>query len=258
MRRIALVLAVVGLLVAAATAWAAVTNTVSYKTTLHSVGKGSKKKPAALSYQAVLHIDTDPPGQQPDTSPNTTVYFPSVVKQNAAKLPSCSQADIDGKPSVPAKCNKAMVGNGTASALAGSPGQDAGSSIKENLSVKLYNGGANKVLLVLNAAAPVQIQNAVVPGILGPGGSGYGYSVDFQVPPNLQNNTGLWVALTDFKVNVLPKTFPVKVKGKTVKLSYLQLTGPCSGLKSKATAHFIDDQGQPAGEVTDEEPATCK
>lgn len=257
MRRIALALVLVGALVAAATAWAAVTNTVSYKVTMKSTGKGTKKKPAALQYKAVLHVDTDPPGQQPDTSPNTTIYFPKEVKQNAKYIPSCKQSDIDGKATIPAKCNKALVGTGTASALAGTPGQDASSSIKEDLTVKLFNGGPKEVLLVLNASQPVQVQNAVVPGILGAGEGGYGYTVDFQVPPSLQNNTGLWVALTDFNVNVTPKNFPVKVKGKKVKLSYLQLTAPCKGLKSKATAHFIDENGQPAGEVSDEEIVSC-
>ena len=257
MRRIALALVVVGALVAAATAWAAVTNTVSYKVTLKPTGKGTKKKPAALMYKAVLHIDTDPPGQQPDTSSHTTIQFPTLIKQNAKLLPKCSQADIDGKPTVPAKCKAAQVGTGTASALAGSPGQDKSQSIKEDLSVKLYNGGPTRVLLVLNASSPVQIQNAVVPGVLGPGAAGYGYSVDFQVPANLQNNTGLWVALTDFNVTIQPANKVVKVKGKNTKVSYLQLTGSCSGLTSKATAYFIDDQGADAGNVTNEQPSTC-
>lgn len=246
MRRIALLVVVVGALAAAATAWA-VTNTVSYTVTLKKAtsGKPTSKKPIRVAYNSKLKIDTDPPGQQPDTAPVTSIYFPKQIKQNSKLLPGCSVSDIDGKPSMPAKCTKGKVGTGTASALAGSPGSPASNSVKEDLNVTFINGSNHKqILLVLNSAptAPVAITNRVVPGDLAPGTGNFGYRVDFKIPPDLQNQLGLSIALTDFNVAITNKGFKVKVKGKTKSVGFLELTG-CGTLPIRAVAHFKDASG---------------
>ncbi|MEA2493173.1 MAG: hypothetical protein QOJ29_1084 [Thermoleophilaceae bacterium] len=251
MRRIALLIAV-GLLATAATAWA-VTNTVSYTVTLKkAAGKPSPKTPVNVGYNAVLHIDTDPAGNQPDTAPITSIYFPKQIKQNAKLVPSCTQEDIDGQQTAPAKCSKAKVGTGFASALAGSAGSPAANSVKEDLDVTFYNGkGGKQVLLVLNSqpSAPVAITNRVVPGDLASGGGAFGYRVDFKIPEDLQNQLGLAIALTDFKVAITNKPFKLK-NGK--KVGYLQLTGcPGGKLPIKAIAHFA------TGDVTNESTAKC-
>lgn len=260
MRRIALLAVVVGALAAAATAWAT-TNTLTYTVTLkHAAGKPTAKKPIPVQYNAVLHIDTDPAGNQPDTAPVTSIYFPKQIKQNSKLLPSCTQADIDGKPSFPAKCNKAKVGTGTASALAGSPGSPASNSVKEDLNVGFYNGAKGKqVLLVLNSqpGAPVAITNRVVPGDLSAGGGQYGYRVDFKIPADLQNQLGLSIALTDFKVSITNKPFKVKKNGKIVKVGYLELTGCPGTLPIQAIGHFNDDSGNPGPDVTNTSTAKC-
>lgn len=261
MRRIALLSAAVGLLVFATAAWA-LTNTVSYTVTLKKTGKPSLKKPAKLQYKAHLHIDTNPPGSQPNTAPVTSIYFPKQIKENAALVPSCKLTDIDGKSTFPAKCNKAKVGGGTAMALAGTPGQDASQAIQEKLTVTFVNGGAHQVLLVLNSTpdAPVAISNRVVPGDLSSSDdSKFGYQVDFKIPPDLQEPVqGVKVALVDFVVNIQPKTFNAKVKGKKTQVSYLMLTGcPGGSLPIKAVAHFIDENGNPAQDVESDSTAKC-
>jgi hypothetical protein len=241
-RRIALLAVAVGALATAATAWA-VTNTLTYKVTLKkAAGKPSAKKPVPVAYNANLHIDTDPSGSQPDTAPVTSIYFPKQIKQNAKLLPSCTQGDIDGQQSVPAKCAKAKVGTGHATALAGSIGSPAGNSVTEQLNVTFYNGkGGKQILLVLNSepTAPVAITNRVVPGDLASGGGGYSYRVDFKIPADLQNQLGLDIALVDFKVAITNKPFTVKKNGKSVKVGYLELTG-CGNLPIRAIAHFKD------------------
>jgi hypothetical protein len=241
-RRIALLAVAVAALAAATTAWA-VTNTLTYTVTLKkAAGKPTAKKPVRVAYNSTLHIDTDPSGSQPDTAPVTSIYFPKQIKQNAALLPSCTQQDIDGQQTVPAKCNKAKVGTGHATALAGTIGAPAANSVKEELNVTFYNGkGGKQVLLVLNSepTAPVAITNRVVPGDLTSGGAGYSYRVDFKIPPDLQNQLGLDIALVDFKVNITNKAFTVKKKGKTVKVGFLELTG-CGNLPIRAVAHFKD------------------
>jgi hypothetical protein len=247
------------LLATAATAWA-VTNTVTYTVTLKkaSSAKPTAKKPVNVQYNAVLHIDTDPTGSQPNTAPVTSIYFPKQIKQNAKYIASCTQADIDGKDTMPAKCNKAKVGTGTATALAGSPGDPSSNSVKEDLNVLFVNGkGGKQVLLILNSAegAPVAITNRVVPGDLGPAPAPFGYKVDFKIPPDLQNQLGLSIALTDFKVAITSKPFPAKVKGKAVKLGYLQLTG-CGTLPIRAIAHFTDSSGATT-DVQNDSTAKC-
>jgi hypothetical protein len=211
-----------------------------------------------VTYNAVLHIDSNPAGQQPDTAPVTSIYFPKQIKQNSKLLPGCTVADIDGKQEFPAKCNKAKVGTGTASALAGAPGDPAANSVKEDLNVTFVNGKSGKqVLLVLNSqpTAPVSITNRVVPGDLAGGTGNFGYRVDFKIPEDLQNQLGLSIALTDFKVSITGKAFSVKVKGKTKKVGYLELTG-CGTLPIRAVGHFKDSAaGGSTTDVTDESTA---
>lgn len=262
MRRIALLAVVAGSLIAAAAAWA-VTNTVTYTVTLKKVGgsKATPKKPLRVAYNAVLHIDTDPTGSQPDTAPVTSIYFPSQIKQNSKLLPSCSQAQIDGQQTMPAKCNKAVVGTGTASALAGSPGSPASNSVKEDLNVKFLNGPNGKqVLLVLNSSpsAPVAITNRVVPGDLASGTGPFGYRVDFKIPDDLQNQLGLSIALTDFKVSITNKAFTVKKGKKKTQVGYLELTGcPASHtLPIRAVGHFKDADGN-VTDVTNDSTTKC-
>lgn len=261
MRRIAL-LAVAALLVTAATAWA-VTNTLSYSVTLKKASRATptKTKPVNVGYNAVLHIDTDPVGIQPDIAPVTTIFFAKQIKQNAKLLPSCRQSEIDGLTTMPAKCGKAKVGAGTAMALAGTPGDPAANSVRENLNVTAVNGaGGKQILLVLNSAAgaPVAITNRVVPGTLGAGSSGFAYKVAFKIPDDLQVQLGLSIALTDFKVQITNKNFTVRIKGKTKKIGYLQLTSRCPGGKVpvRATAQFRDAIGNLTN-VTNDSTAKC-
>jgi hypothetical protein len=257
-RRIALLAVTVVALVAAATAYA-LTNTVSYSVTLKkAAGTPSAKKPVPVAYNAVLHIGTDPEGSQPDTAPVTSIYFPKQIKQNSKLLPGCSVADIDGQQTMPAKCTKGKVGTGTASALAGSPGSPAENSVKEDLNVTFINGkGGKQVLLVLNSSptAPVAITNRVVPGDLGSASAPFGYKVDFKIPEDLQNQLGLAIALTDFKVAITNKTFKVKVKGKTVKKGYLEVT-KCGSMPIRAIGHFKDANGA-VTDVTNDSTAKC-
>jgi hypothetical protein len=219
----------------------AVTDTVTYSTKLSHKGTPSTKKPANLSYTGILHIDTNPAGSQPETAPTTTVYYSKAIKNNAKYFPSCSKAEIDGQPAIPQKCRKAIIGSGTAKALAGTPGQPAAQAIHSNLTVTAMNGTNGKfIMLILNAPpGGVQIQNRVVPGAIVIHASGqYGSLTRFQVPKDLQEPVpGIKVALTDFNVKI-PATKTVTVKGK--KISYLQVTSCKNKLPAKAIANFID------------------
>lgn len=259
MRRLVLLTAVAALAIAGVAY--AVTDTVSYSTKLSHKGKPSSKKPANLSYTGILHVDTNPPGSQPETAPTNTVYYAKVIKNNGKYFPFCSIAEIDGQPSIPAKCKKAIIGSGTAKALAGSPGQPSSQAIHSDLKVTVMNGTSGKfIMLILNAPpGGVQIQNRVVPGYIGKASGQYGSLTRFKVPKDLQEPVpGIKVALTDFNVKIPGTSHTVKVKGKTKKMSYLQVTSCKSALPSKAVANFVDaDTGRSKAVSSPQTSAKC-
>ena len=244
MRRLVLLTAVA---VMAITAVAyAVDNTVVYKTKMSHKGTPSLHKPANLSYEGILNIDTNPPGEQPEVAPTTEVYFAKAIVNNAKYFPSCKKSDIDGKEKFPSKCNSAKVGSGTARALAGAEaGQPTSSSIPEDLTVTAVNGNKGKdIFLVLNATSPVAIQNRVVDGEVVKTSGQFGFKVVFRVPKELQENSGLKVSLVKFDVKIPGTVKKVKVGKVYKKISYLQ-TVNCKAMPAKAVAHFTDkDTGQ--------------
>lgn len=238
----------------------AVTDTVTYTAKMTHKGKPTAKNPANASYQGILHIDTDPPGQQPEGAPTTSVYFAKAIKNNAKYFPFCNKTEIDGQQSFPSKCNKAVVGTGTASALAGGPGNPSSQSVKEDLNVKAVNGPKGKLIyLVLNSSptAPVAIQNRVVPGTVVKSSGPYGFLVRFDIPADLQQQLGLTVSLTDFDVKISGAPRKVKVGKVFKKISYLQLTSCKGSLPVKAIAQFKDKDSGQVKPVTSESKGKC-
>jgi hypothetical protein len=242
-----------------ALAFASGTPQVSYTSPIKEKGKPKKGKAVPVAYTGILDIK-EADGTQPPTGATTTLYFAKGFVQNSKFFPSCSQADIDGKTTIPAKCKKAIVGKGTASSQSGTPGTPA--AINEDLNVTAYNDGKHKqFLLVLNASSPVAIQNRVIPGKLGPGGGKFAYTLKFTVPPDLQQQLGLQISLTHFNVLTSSRTITAKVHGKKQKVSYLMLKScPKSHkLPVKAIVNFNQDNGSPGGPtVTATSTTTCK
>jgi hypothetical protein len=226
----------------------AVTDTVTYTSKVSFKGKPTAKKPVNASYQGILHVDTDPGGQQPETAPTTAVYYAKGYKNNAKYFPFCNSTEIDGKATFPSKCKKAIVGTGTASSLAGSPGNPSAQSVREDLTVKAVNGPKGKVIyLVLTSTpgAPVAIQNRVVPGTVVKASGKYAFLTRFDVPADLQEQLGLSIALTDFNVKISGTPRKLKVGRTFQKISYLQLTSCKGSLPVQAIAQFKDkDTGQ--------------
>ena len=238
----------------------AVTNTLDYTAKLGFSGKPTAKKPSNLTYTGTLHIDTDPSGQQPQAAPITSVYFAKQIKNNAKYFPFCNRSEIDGQPTLPAKCSKAKVGTGTAKALAGSPGNPASTSVAESLDVTAMNGPNGKSLyLVLNSqpGAPVAIQNRVVPGTVVKSSGAFGFLVRFDIPADLQEQLGLQISLTDFTVKISGTPKKVKV-GKTFqKIGYMQLSGCKGSLPVQAISQFKDPDTGHVTPVTTKSAAKC-
>jgi hypothetical protein len=238
----------------------AVTNTLTYSGKVTFKGTPTAKKPVNTAYTGTLHIDTDPAGNQPDTAPTTSVYFAKGIKNNAPYFPFCNKSEIDGQGTFPTKCSKAVVGTGTATALAGSPGSPAGQSVREDLNVKAVNGPKGKVLyLVLTSkpGAPVAINNRIVPGTVVKSSGIFGFLVRFDIPEDLQSQLGLSISLTDFLVKVSGTPRTVTIKGVKKKVSYLQLTSCKGSLPVKAIAQFKDSSTGQVNPVTSESKAKC-
>jgi hypothetical protein len=236
----------------------AVTNTVTYTGVGSHKGKPTTKKPVNFSYTGTLHIDTEPPGQQPDVAPTTDVYFDKGVRNNAAYFPFCNRSELDGVATIPAKCQKAKVGSGTAQAIAGTPG--TAPAVIEPLDVLAFNGpkGRNLWLVVKSAqGAPVQLPYTVIPGTVRKSSGIFGFLVRFEVPENLQNQQGLDISLTDFKVTIPSKARTIKIKRKKVKASYLQLTACRGKMHNKAVVKFRDKDTGQINSVTDSRNGKC-
>jgi hypothetical protein len=242
-------------LAVAAVAFALTNNTVTYNSTIKQTPEKYKNKavkglPNNVSYTGVLHVSTSD-GGQPNTAPLTEIFFAKQLVNNAKSFPSCTAADIDGKTAIPAKCNKAQVGGGTASSLLGKPGQQ--NSVRTNLTVQAFNGPKGKQILLVVSGGP--IKNRVITGTVGAASAPFGYKVGFAVPADLQAILGNQIALTDFSVTI-NKTInvkrKVKVKGKNklvpIKTSYLTLSKCPSSklLPVRAIVHFNDDNNQPS------------
>jgi hypothetical protein len=258
-RRLVLLTAV-AVLGITATAFA-VDSTVNYSSKMSFKGKPTTKKPANLTYTGILHIDTNPPGQQPDTAPKTSVYYAKAIKNNAKYFPFCNASEIDGSATFPAKCKKAIVGTGTASSLAGTPGNPSSTSVRENLTVKAVNGPkGNVIFLVLNSTpdAPVAITNRVVPGYVVKSSGAFGFLTRFEVPQDLQEQLGLSIALTDFNVKISGTPRTLKVGSAKKSISYLQLTSCKGSVPVKAVGEFKDSaNGGNKKTVTSTSNAKC-
>jgi hypothetical protein len=170
------------LLLGAAIAYAA-NDTVSYSTTLTQPHKAVKSKPPVpVTFSVTLNVEATPAGTQPDTVTDTDLFYPKQGVSNGADFPSpCTAKDIADKTTVPAKCKKAIVGSGTATASAGQPGKPAFGS--EPLTVTVYNAAhGKKTFLVLNGTAPIAVHNRLVTGVISKASGPFGYKVHFHIP----------------------------------------------------------------------------
>jgi hypothetical protein len=228
---------------------AAVTDTVTYSgTTALSGPSGSPSPalPAQFGFRWTLHVDTQPPGSQPDSAAATTIYFAKAISSNGQHVPSCSQAQIDGQASFPSPCHDAIVGYGTATMYAGSPGSPTTNSVREDLSALLVNGDkGGRLLMVIssNAGAPVAINNRVIPGTVVAAADPYGFAVRFDVPQDLQNQLGLSLTLTDISVT-MPGTARAFAVGSTMRTgSFLEITDCAGQIPIRAVTDFTQSTG---------------
>jgi hypothetical protein len=228
----------------------AATNTVTYTVAAALSAPPSPGSPANLGYHWTQHVDTTPPGQQPDLTPSHTIFFATPIKSNGRYFPSCSQAAVDGMYAMPASCQNAIVGTGTATVYAGTPGAPRGNSVREDLRVSLLNGPAGaSVLMVLSSSpgAPVVITNRVVPGTMVSAAEPYSFGIRFEIPGDLQMQLGLTLTFTDIDVTISGAARQITSGPLTRSASYLQATD-CAGVLPIQDA--VDFKGASGAQTT--------
>jgi len=246
----------------AAVAFALTNNTVDYNSPIKVKAKAADAK--NIDYEGILDIGTSDQ-TQPNTAPLTELFYAKQIKTNGAKWPSCKVSDIDGKPTIPSKCKKAVVGGGTADAtVSAQPGST--NRVPQHLTVVALNGNKGKQILLALIGGALGAYR-VIPGDIAGAPAPFGYKVQFKVPPELQGNLSAQIALTHFDVHI-NKTTKIKVgkkkkgkKQKTAKITLLQLKKcPSAGLlPSRAVVHFNNDDNTPGGQVVPDDGAfACK
>jgi hypothetical protein len=234
------------LLCTTATGALAANNTVGYTVSLALSAVPSPAQPANLGYHWSQHLDTTPPGMQPDTSPSQTIYFASPVESNGRYFPSCTRAAIDGMTALSAECQNAIVGTGTATIYAGQPGSSLANSVAEKLAVKLINGPAGSSLWMVVSSqpgAPVQITNRVLPGTIAAASDPYAFGIRFDVPDDLQHQLGLSLTVTDVDVTISGTPRQITSGAASASLSYLQATRCEGALPFQDTVVFKSTTG---------------
>jgi hypothetical protein len=112
-----------------------------------------------LAVRATFDVETAPPGERPDVLRTYDLSF-AGVHQNGRSFPHCSPRTVlrGGQGA----CARARVGNGVVDLLAGGIG-DPSDATPCRLALNLYNGPANRLLLVVNGGPDVVVNSATGP-----------------------------------------------------------------------------------------------
>jgi hypothetical protein len=247
------VLALVGVLVAAAVAYAANTYTVTpASSTPH--GKGSKKKPLPKKVLFGYRVATDN-GSISSPIKTYAINFEGLT-YFGKKLPKCTYAQTNANP-VSSKCKKAKVGGGIIEAKAGPTGSPASAAVKCNLKLSLYNIGTGFGIRIdggpgVFVTGPVngrancpQNQHRSINGKITKAKVGgiSGGSLKFNVAQELRHIGPLDVGLVNVSSSVSGKARKVKIGHKRLKVSVLSATG-CKGSTRIVQVKFTDESGK--------------
>jgi hypothetical protein len=254
---------IVGLLFAALLALvtpaaaSAVTDVVAFSGRLAMASQPSPEAPANTGFGWAHHITTSPAGSHPDTAPSFVVLFPAPFILNAQDFPTCTATAVDGQAVLSPDCQNAMVGSGTATMWAGSPGSPQSNSVREDLTVSILNGSpaGSSILLVLTSTpyAPIAIRNRVIAGTIA-AEPGYAFAVRFTVPADLQNQLGLAIVLSDLDVTISGTPRPITVGGTRRDMSYLQVADCGESLSARQLTDFSTT---PSSTVTSDAGIPC-
>jgi hypothetical protein len=237
-RYLALLVAVVGSLFCASVAFdfdRKVVNTVHLTASVSPNKVGSKPVNATYHFNVTVHGRG---GTQPDGVKGFDVYVAARqgLLRNGTKFPSpCGLSDIDGKRTIPRKCNTALIGTGTATATAGAAGRPSAGSKK--LTLKLFTSSHGHVIfLAVNATGDHPIHNRVIIGHAKELSKTYQVVTEFKVPDSLQKVPGTIIPAVITRTSI---RFGRVFHG----LGFVQLIScpPSERLPAKVVYHFNND-----------------
>lgn len=137
---LAAVVAVAGVAIAANTYKVHVAST-------NTKGKGSVAKPIPTGLKLGFKVAEDDPSKRATVIEKYSLGAEGLVTNTKAAKGKCKFSDMDNELTVPAKCNKALVGTGLVKNAAGpSTNQSLSVSSPCNLQLRLYNSGKGMII----------------------------------------------------------------------------------------------------------------
>lgn len=147
MRKLSIaVLALAAVVAVAGVAVAANTYKVHVASTDTS-GKGSAKKPIPTGLKLGFQVGESDASKRGTVIEKYSIGAEGLVTNTKAAKGKCAFTDMDNEPTVPSKCNKALVGSGLVKNAAGpSTNQSLSVSSPCNLQLRLYNSGKGMII----------------------------------------------------------------------------------------------------------------
>ena len=140
------VLAVVAVVAMASVALAANTYKVHVAST-NTSGKGSPTKPIPTGLKLGFQVGEEDSSKRATVIQTYSIGAEGLVTNTKAAKGKCAYTDMDNEATVPAKCNKALVGTGLVKNAAGpSTNQALAVSSPCNLQLRLYNSGKGMLI----------------------------------------------------------------------------------------------------------------
>ena len=145
MKRIIVLLTAVGVLVAAASAYAAINTYSGTNFTFNTKKAGSAKKPVPLSFTENIKVTPGTAGSRAGVLLNikTTIYG---EKSDGKDFPTCSIAKIDAAGNDTVCPKKARVASGYINALLGSATNFTAAGVACDPNLDVWNGGQGKLV----------------------------------------------------------------------------------------------------------------
>lgn len=189
--------AAVAALAISATPAFAISSVQKFEASASPTKAGTKAKPTPVALKLRPHIDdTSPDAASPQATDTAVVLFPKGGIWNGKLFPTCAATKVETSASSCPRGSK--IGSGTAA------GEALG--LTERLTVQIYNGGAAKVVILVDGSTPLQIHRAIEGKIEKQTGK-YSYKLTVDVPSDLEQPApGAIATLTDFNVTVPKKT----------------------------------------------------
>lgn len=194
-----------------------------------------RSKPVNTTYNVTVDI-SGRDGTQPDLVTGFEIFIAATqLRRNGSKFPSpCRKSDIDGKETIPSKCNKGLIATGTATATAGPAGRP--SLGDKELTVKLFNANHGKeALLVVDGPGDHAIHNRVIVGKAKELSGKFRWVTVFEIPDELQTVPDTLVP------SVITRT-SIKLGTTFQGLGFVQLITcpPSRTIPAKVVYHFHD------------------